>query len=1344
MADHKFMSKIKHRASKRHLTQKPVKTRFPVVGIGASAGGLEAVVHLLANLPSDTGIAFVLIQHLDPTHESLSAEILSRKTPMSVKEVTDGLQVEPNNIYVIPPNHNMAILRGVLALLPRTEDRGRHMCIDFFLQSLAEDQKERAIGVILSGTASDGTAGLEAIKAQGGVTIAQDPKSAKYDGMPRSAIASGTVDLVLPPSEIAKELVRIARHPLLARYNETPADTSEEPATSEQDGLTKIFILLRKHCHVDFSHYKHTTVRRRIARRMVLQKKDSLADYGDYLQANSAEVKALFDDILINVTGFFRDSESFNELKGRVFPEIMTGRASDAPIRVWTVGCSTGQETYSLAMSLLEFLGDAASRTPIQIFATDISESAIQKARAGIYPDDISQIVSKGRLQRFFVKIDGGYKINKSVREMCLFSRHDVTSDPPFARIDLICCRNLLIYFDSVLQKRVFKIFHYALNPGGFLWLGRSESAGQLSTLFTVADKTSKIYVRKNTPQSTRLQFAVSSYTPETRKPPDKVAEPITDNVDVQRETDRIALSEYVPPGVVIDHDMQIVLSRGDTSLYLTLPPGQVSFNLFKMARAELVSDLRMTIQAAKKQNRPVGRTGLRIQRGERLETFGIKVIPFKTSPHAKEHHFLIFFEPAVESGQSAPLGKRHKKQSARQTEAENRQIKELQRQLAEAKAYQQTLAEDAETTQEEITSANEELQSTNEEFQSTNEELETAKEELQSANEELNTLNDELQSRNNDLTVVNDDLINLLGSVDVPVVMVGLDGRIRRFTANAGRVMNLIPSDVGRSIGDIRPSFEVPDLYHLVSTVIDTITVKELEVQDRAGHWFRFQIRPYKTADNRIDGAVITLVDIDFLKQHLSESTVRLDYAISIANTVTQPLAVLDSQLRLTSANHAFFDVFRVAPKESGKAFLSVLSGGAWPDTPLRKMLSDVLSSNIAMTNFEISHEFPKIGHRTLLVSARRIQWVGLKSDAILVSMDDITERRKSEENIVSLSRFFEENPSPVMRIRRDGTIVVANRATERLLPQFVRDTKVSGEWTTWIEDALRSGASKEVEIQVGGSMYLMFIAPVVSDGYVNVFGHDITARKRLEMDLRAAIETRDDFLSIASHELKTPLTALHLQLQLMGRIVRKEMAGSRIESLSSGTLQASKQIVKLLDELLDITRIRAGKLILDRQEVDLKAAVIEGVSAVSEEAQQKGIVVTVKADQPVVGKWDPSRITQIISNLLSNALKYGNGNIIEVTVSVDHETAHAKLLVRDQGMGVPREMQSKIFERFERGAVPGNKITGLGLGLYIVRQIVEAHGGSIRVESEPGKGSLFIVELPLRQDTRSDNQYT
>jgi len=874
---------MKSRPSKRKSASAPnrplTSSAFPsqndllIVAVGASAGGIEAFTELVTNLPADTGLAYVLVQHLDPKHHSMLTELLSKKTKMPVNEVTDGMGVQPDHVYVIPPNATMSISDHTLQLGPREESRGLHMSIDHFMRSLAESQGNRAIGVILSGSGTDGTLGMAEIQAQGGVTFAQDEASARYDGMPRSAIAAGCVDYVLPPKSIAMELARIARHPYVAR---PPA--SEAAAYSHNAGLAAIFQLLRRSAGVDFSHYRQTTILRRIQRRLVVHKIDKLEDYVKYIQTNQAEIKALYQDMLINVTSFFRNPKVFDALKTDVFPNILQNHAPESTIRIWTPGCASGEETYSVAIALLEFLGDKASQTSIQFFGTDVSDSSIGKARAGLYPENIQGDVSAERLRRFFNKVEGGYRISKGIRDMCIFAQHNVLSDPPFSQMDLICCRNLLIYLEPFLRNKVISLFHYASKPGGFLALGTSEGVGSASNLFSIVDRTHKIFVKKTTAVRLPVSFSLNRPTDRAElgsvRLPSKPPESAWNYLEAQKEFDRRLLSQYSPATVFVNEDLEIIHARGNVNRYLKLAPGRASLSILKMAREGLLLDLRNAIGKAKKENVPVRKQNIQIKNGNGNGNGGtphksaaVRLVRFEVFPitvaNLKELYFMIMFQDdEVAEVRRSPESKRMHLE--RESEVTSSRIVKLEQELAATKEYLQSVIETQEVTNEELQSANEEILSSNEELQSTNEELETAKEELQSANEELTTVNDELRNRNLEITQVNNDLTNLLASIDVAVVMVGSDLTIRRFTPAAQKFLSLIPSDVGRPLLNINPTVEIPEFQAKVLQVMSNLRPVEKELRDRTGGRYQLRVLPYRTTDNKIDGAVITFIGIN------------------------------------------------------------------------------------------------------------------------------------------------------------------------------------------------------------------------------------------------------------------------------------------------------------------------------------------------------------------------------------------------------------------------------------------------------------------------------------------------
>jgi two-component system CheB/CheR fusion protein len=835
---------------------------FPVVGVGASAGGLEAISELLENLSPAPGLAFLCAVHLDPHHKSHLPEILAKTTRMTVREASEGMAVEANHVYLIPPNTNMALTDGKMTLTPRSPLPGNHMPIDHLFRSLAAVRRSQAIGVVLSGGGTDGSLGLQAIKSEGGITFAQDEQSARHNSMPRAAILDGNVDYVLRPRDIASELERIARHPYARE-----AIPAAEPSPPEGTAFGDVLALLRGRMSVDFSHYKQATIKRRIFRRMALRGMEDAGEYLRFLRDDPVELQNLYQDFLIRVTQFFRDPQTFEVLKEKVFPTLVKARAPGTPIRIWTAGCSTGEEVYSLAIALLEYLEGETEMPPIKILATDLNEFALEKARAGVYLDNIEIDVTPERLRRFFVRQDGHYQISKAIRELCVFSRHNMATDPPFSRLNLVSCRNVLIYMDSILQKRVLPIFHYALNPDGFLLLGSSESLGTFGDLFSVFDARHRIFVKKPAAVGMPLDFNayVTSEGRASRLGRDEAA-PLWSALDVQKEADRILLARYAPVGVVIDESMLVLQFRGRTSPYLEPAPGMATLDLFRMLREGLLAEVRSAINQARAENTTVVREGVRLLDGKQTRLVKVEVVPFKVSAVGVRFFLVLFQDMAsVSTPAAAPPVE------GRPGDAEQ-QAAQLQQEITALREYLQSVIEEQESTNEELKSANEEILSANEELQSTNEELQTAKEEAQSANEELATVNEELRHRNAELGRVNNDLVNLLSGVNIPIVMVSRDLRIRRLTPLAEKVFNLIPTDVGRPISDIKPNLSLESLGQLISNVIDTLTPYENEVQDGKGRWYLLRIRPYVTLDNKIDGASIVLLDIDSIKRGLKK----------------------------------------------------------------------------------------------------------------------------------------------------------------------------------------------------------------------------------------------------------------------------------------------------------------------------------------------------------------------------------------------------------------------------------------------------------------------------------------
>lgn len=944
-----------------------------VVGIGASAGGLEAFSELLKNLPVQTGMAFILIQHLDPHHASQLVQILSRETALPIKEVTDGELLQPNQIYIMPPNREMTLEKGALRLWARSETRGRHMPIDRFFASVAEELGSLAIGVVLSGTASDGTRGLTAIKEKGGITIAQDERSARYSSMPSSAISSGNVDLVLTPRGIAQELARVADHPYVKEQAE-PRPT--------KDGKEKILALLLDATGVDFTQYRHTTLFRRIQRRMVLNRTEAFDAYVDLLQEKPDEVEALYQDVLIHVTSFFREPETFKTLREKVFPQLMRDRHRDDPIRIWLPGSSTGEEVYSVAISLFEFLENSAVKPTIQIFGTDVSQRVVEKARSGFFGESIESEVSPERLRSFFTKIDRGYQINKSIREMCVFARQDVTKDPPFSKMDLICCRNVMIYFEPELQRRLIPLFHYALKPEGFLLLGSAENIGGFSNLFDIVAQKSKLFRKRYGDRRSPLigGFPAVPTVPSTGSPRASAQESAR---DITRKADKALMDRYCPAALVVDQYQEILQFRGAVTPYLQPASGQASLNLFNMTLPVLEFELRSLIDQAKCSRGVVQRKGLQIEIGGTTQTLSLEVIPIGGTGN-QSPSFIIAFEPTPAAPPtSAPEGT---------NDPQKLRIDQLEKELVAAWENIQSVIDEREVATEELRSANEEIQSSNEELQSTNEELETAKEELQSTNEELTTLNEELRHTNIELGEVNNDLLNLLRSVQIPVVMIGRDLRIRRFTPAAHKALKLIPSDVGRLITDLQPDIQIPDLENQVRQVIDSLITKEIEVQDTSGRWHSLVMRPYETVDNKISGAVLVLFDIEESKRSILQKQQAADFANALLETVRSALLLLDANLRIKRAGPAFYQLFQTVPEKTEGRLFYEIGDGEWDSPDLRSLLEEVLPKNARVQDFVLWQNTPGIGRRKLLLNAVRTAETVENEFFIIVSIEDAT----------------------------------------------------------------------------------------------------------------------------------------------------------------------------------------------------------------------------------------------------------------------------------------------------------------------------------------------------------------
>ncbi len=1207
---------------------------FPIVGIGASAGGLEAFQNLLANLPADTGMAFVLVQHLNPHHESRLTELLSRSTAMPVLEAAHEMMLRRDQVYIIPPNANLAIAQGHFHITPRGDGRGPHLPVDYLFRSMAEDQKARAVGVVLSGTGSDGTQGLCEIKAVGGITFVQDEKSARYSGMPLSATGSGCVDFILPPDQIAQRLVEIGKHPYLLPRAVSPAAPKEPDAESH---YRKILFRVRAVTGVDFNMYRDTTIKRRIMRRMALHTQESIADYAARIDADESEVKALYNDLLINVTSFFRDREVFDALKQLVYPRIVKDKPPMEPLRIWVPGCSTGQEAYSIALSVVEFLGDRPVCPPIQIFATDLSDpSTLERARMGLYPESIEAEVSPERLRRFFVKEDHMYRINKTIRDMCVFARQNVTADPPFSHVDLISCRNVLIYLTTPLQRRVLPTFHYALNTPGFLLLGSSETVGENTDLFEPLERTNKIYVKRATVSRPHFRLVADNYKINIPMGARRDSLPGRAPADFQREADRILLGRYAPAGVLVNENLDIIQFRGRTSPYLEAPPGEPTTSLLKMARDGLFLPLRDACAEAGMQKQPVRREKVFVRADGAVHEITLEVVPVKP-PGSNDACLLVLFHEG-ESSEAPSEGSGAEQPGAGEQSELQREILHVRTELAATKEYLQNMVDQQDAANEELRSANEEVLSSNEELQSTNEELETAKEELQSTNEELTTVNEQLQYRNQELNQLSNDLTNLLTSSAIPLVMVGPDLRVRRFTAAAKQAMNLLDTDVGRPIGHLRQPVDVPDMEELIGEVIEQVRIREREVRDREGRWHLLRIHPYRTMDNKIDGAVVLLIDIDQVKR--GEEALRASQA----------------QLRLA---------------------LEAGSAGTWfHDIKTGKVIWDDVTNNILglPANFE-------------------------RSSAGFLDLIHADDRQK-------------------FSAARDRAIVEHRQFTEEI--RIVR----ANEEILWL-------------LVKGQASYGETDEPLTVSGVCM----DITERKRLAAEallhiaeLKEIDRRKDEFLAMLAHELRNPLAPMQNAAQML-RI--PTISASQAGWCRDVIERQVKQMTRLLDDLLDVSRITRDILQFRMERVELRKILEDAIeeSGPLIEAGRHQLTIELPAD-PAPLHADAARLTQVFSNLLNNAAKYTDPGG-DIRLSARREGDTVTVSIRDSGVGIAPELLPHIFDIFTRGFAPGTSSqSGLGLGLTLAKRLVETHNGTIEARSDGhGKGSEFIVRLPVAQ---------
>ncbi|GAA4104723.1 CheR family methyltransferase [Mucilaginibacter panaciglaebae] len=947
-------TKIRNGGKARAIKPKP----FPIVAIGGSAGSFQSLEKFFTHMPSDSGMAFIVVMHLDNNHQGI-AELIQNYTPMEVIQAEDGMPVEPNTVYTIPPNKDMGVHNRKLLLLPPAHPKGYRLPIDYFLQSLAEDQWNKAVAVIFSGMGSDGETGIRMIKEKLGMAMVQDPETALYDSMPRASIETNLVDYVLSPEEMPIKLIQYLNHPAISEVTNEQLKSD----TKEANAIQKILMLLRSHTGHDFAHYKKNTITRRIDRRLAFHQLPDYGHYINFLRENPQEIDVLFNELLIGVTKFFRDAHAFDSLKEKLF-KLLSHKTDGDPIRVWVAGCSTGEEAYSVAILIMEYFEHTRLKKlpKVQIFSTDLDMEAIEHARVGIYYENIIADVSPERLNSFFIKKDDTYSVRKELREMIVFAQHNLIKDAPFTRLDLLCCRNVMIYLTAELQKKIIPIFHYSLNNRGILFMGPAETIGGFSEMFNPIDPKWKLFERKEGSAAINKMIDFPFNVTKQSLTISKVEEGAK---NIKKKTlaesfNKILLETYTPASILINDKGDILYINGRTGKFLELNSGEAVMNIYQMAKEELRYAMSNAIHQARTQKAIIQINDIKVKEEDHVRLVDIKVNPLQET--ALQGLILIIFE-------DKGILKKQKRNIKKLKDPEQKAaMEELEKELLYTKQQLHTTIEQMETSLEELKSTNEELQSTNEELQSTNEESLTTKEEMQSLNEELMTINVQFQAKADELTQLNNDMKNLLDNTEIGTIFLDNELVILRFTPQVKKLFNVIATDVGRSITDIAFNFDYPNLEETIRQVTETLVAKEAEIKTKKNEWYNLRIMPYRTLDNFINGAVLTFTKITLLKSMEHKLNTLNEYAESIVNAFPQPALMLDKNLNVSTVNKMFYDYFKIKQNQfTGMAFSAILHE-IWKTAELDKMIKK-LDQDISMT---IEQEFPRIGRKKLEVTAR------------------------------------------------------------------------------------------------------------------------------------------------------------------------------------------------------------------------------------------------------------------------------------------------------------------------------------------------------------------------------------
>ncbi|PSR53555.1 chemotaxis protein [Adhaeribacter arboris] len=1352
------------------LSSRVPAANFFVVAIGASAGGLEAINEFFDHLPANTDASFVVIQHLSPTHKSLMPELLTKHTTMTIMEARDGLMLQPNCIYLIPNKNTLTIQQGKLRLADKNQSSVPNMAIDTFLHSLATDTGKRSIAVILSGTGSDGTRGLEAIKAAGGVVVVQDPATAHFDGMPNSAIATGLADAVLAPKKIATYLVNYINN-----YHSAPETAAVDTSLQNNAVLEEILEFAKETCELDFTSYKRPTLARRVAKRMLEINFDSYEKYLQFLKETPSEIKHLCGDFLINVTRFFRDERAFALLEEKIIPEIVRSKQQDESIKIWVAGCSTGEEPYSLAMLLDTYLNRHQIYLPVKIFATDVDKEAIQVASRGVYPETITQVLPPPMLARYFVRRSDDYIVCEPIRKMIIFAHHDVGKDAPFSKVDLISCRNMLIYMDGNLQHKVLQAFHFALNIGGFLFLGPSENLGAFKQYFAEISRKWKIY--KNLEASRKTlppNLLVRKLQVDARVP----AEPTRIKKNKQSLQHQISdifnatlVEEFNYAGVCIDENYRLLHAIGDYKKYLDLPDWQLHFSLIKMVPEDLAVALGSSIRKVAKTKQKTILQNVKLTRNGSSRLINIIIKPYLSGEFSERFLFVLFCEASRPKNQ---------KLETRLLSAsnQNEQIAALELELSETK-------ENLYSTFEELEVSNEELQSNNEELLSANEELQSTNEELQSLNEELHTVNTEHQQKIKELIELNEDLDNYFRNADIGQMFVDQQLTIRKFTPAIVNQINLIPSDIGRPLAHFSNNLLYDHLLDDIQTVIDTGKPLEKEIQIRNGRYFLMRLVPYLKQTNKLDGVVITFVDITLLKDLNNTLQGILNSSI---NGITALKALRGSSNQIvdfewTMANEAIGRIFKKDPMElPGKSLLTELPG--MKTSRLFNRFVQVVNTG-ELLNLEHYYDYDGLQSWFQTVATK-------VEDGLTITFADITEKKIAEQKLLSAYQELQSAEENLKKLNNQLEARIAERTRElsaseerfRLISLTTND--VIWDWTMmnnklWWNEGFKTMFDYTTEqIEPGVESWFERIHPEDKDqiitslnqainnsqeqwsaeyrfrkadgSYAYVFNRayiilnenripyrmlgsliDLTDLKLAQEELRKTNANLvrinndlDNFVYTASHDLKSPISNIegllyHLEMEL-------ENADDRILEILSHIKKSVDRFQTTIKDLAEITKAEK------QEEDDITEVTIEDLLddiklSINNLMEESAAVIETNCQECPAIKFSKTNLKSILYNLISNSIKYRAAERpLQIKVSTEKVPGYAVLIVQDNGLGIEESQQSKLFGMFKRFH---NHVEGSGVGLYIVNKIVQNAGGRIEVASKLNEGTTFKIFL-------------